>query len=213
MTRLEILSDPICPWCYIGATNLMRAMEARADHGLAVSWRPYFLNPDMPPGGMERTDYLEAKFGGKDAAVKAYMPVQAAAEAAGLSLDFRAIARTPNTLDAQRVIHWAGTEGAQTRVAMALFKAYFEKGADLEDPETLARIAGEAGCDAGVIGRLLAGDADRAEIRAAAAEAARMGVTGVPTFILGGHYVVPGAQPSDLWTKVIDELAAAAAGS
>ncbi|MEM8572490.1 MAG: DsbA family oxidoreductase [Pseudomonadota bacterium] len=210
-TRLEIISDVICPWCYIGATNLMRALEARPDHPFDLQWRPFFLNPDMPADGMDRRAYLEAKFGGKDGAIKAYAPVAEAAEAAGLSLDLAAIKRTPNTLDAHRVLHWAETEGAQTRVAMALFRAYFERGADLSEAETLAGIAGSAGCDAAVISTLLAGTSDRATITEAAASAAQMGVTGVPTFIVGGRYVVTGCQPADLWMRVVDELAAATA--
>ncbi len=209
MTRLEIISDPICPWCYIGATNLMRALEARPDHPFTLQWRPYFLNPDMAPEGMERRAYLELKFGGKEGAAKAYAPVAEAADAAGLAMDLGAITRTPNTLDAHRVLHWAEAEGVQTRVAMALFRAYFDKGTDISDRQVLARVAGDAGCDAAVIGMLLQGNADREEITAAAANAARMGVTGVPTFILGGRYVVTGCQPPDLWMKVIDELAAA----
>lgn len=209
MTRLEIISDPICPWCYIGATHLMRALESRADHPFAIHWRPYFLNPDMPAEGMDRHAYLEARFGGREGAAKTYAPVMEAAAAAGLTLDLKAITRTPNTLDAQRVIHWAEAEGAQTRVAMALFRAYFEQGADLSDAPTLARIAGGAGCDAAVIEALLAGEADSAEITHAAAEAARIGVTGVPTFILGRRYVVTGSQPAEMWRRVTDELLAA----
>jgi predicted DsbA family dithiol-disulfide isomerase len=212
MTRLEIISDPICPWCYIGAAYLMRALEARPTHPYAISWRPFFLNPDMPSEGMDRRIYLEAKFGGKEGAAKTYALLVEAAEAAGLNLNLKDIGRTPNTLDAQRLIHWAGAEGVQTRVAMALFRAYFDQGADISDTATLARIAGGAGCDAAVVGKLLEGDADRAEISAAAAETARIGVTGVPTFILGGRYVVTGCQPPDLWMRVTDEILAVAAG-
>lgn len=195
MTRLEIISDPICPWCFIGVSNLMRALEARPDHPFVLQWRPFFLNPEMPREGMDRREYLETKFGGKEGAARAYAPVVEAAETAGLPIDFAGIKRTPNTLDAHRVIHWAKAEGVQTRVAMALFRAYFEKGEDISDPETLARIAGASGCNAEVIATLLQGDADREEIAEAGAEAARIGVTGVPTFILGGRYVVTGCQP------------------
>jgi predicted DsbA family dithiol-disulfide isomerase len=187
----------------------MRALEARPEHPFAISWRPFFLNPDMPPEGMDRRSYLEAKFGGKDAAAKTDTQVSEAAEAAGLSFDLSAIKRTPCTLDAHRVLHWAEAEQAQTRVVLALFRAYFEQGEDISGREALARIAGDSGLDAAVVARLLEGDADSAEVAAAGGEAARIGVTGVPTFILAGRYVVIGAQPPALWTRVIDELAAA----
>jgi predicted DsbA family dithiol-disulfide isomerase len=211
MTRLEIISDPICPWCYIGAAQLFRALEARPEHAFAVSWRPYQLNPEMPPEGMDRAAYLAAKFGGAERAAQAYARVEEAAGSAGLAIDFSAIARTPSTLQAHRLIHWAEAEGAQTRVAMALFRAYFDRGKDISDPGVLVRLAGEAGLDPAVFQRLLEGDADRDTVIEAARAASAMGVTGVPTFILGGRYVLVGAQPAELWMRVVDELAELAA--
>jgi predicted DsbA family dithiol-disulfide isomerase len=139
MIPLAIISDPICPWCYIGWTNLARAMEARPDHPFAVEWHPFQLNPEMPPGGMDRRDYLEHKFGGREGAVRAYAPVLEHAERAGLTLNFDRIVRTPSTLDAHRLIHWAGIEGRQTPVALALFRAYFVDGRDIGDPTRSAR--------------------------------------------------------------------------
>jgi predicted DsbA family dithiol-disulfide isomerase len=212
MTRLEIISDPVCPWCYIGVTLLFRALEARPGHPLALSWRPYQLNPDMPPEGMDRADYLAAKFGGGERAAEVYAQVERAAEAAGLAIDFAAIPRAPNTLDAHRLIHWAEAEAAQSRVAMALFRAYFQEGADISDTDVLRGVAEGSGLDGAVIGRLLAGEADRDAVQAEADGAARMGVTGVPTFILGGRYALVGAQATEVWTRVIDELAAASEG-
>ncbi|HHC29644.1 MAG TPA: DsbA family oxidoreductase, partial [Rhodobacterales bacterium] len=105
MVKLVIFSDPICPWCYIGKSRLGRALESRPDHPFEIEWHPFMLNPDMPPGGMERRAYLEAKFGGKEGAVQAYLPVIDAAEKSGLTLNLDAIARTPSTLDAHRLIH------------------------------------------------------------------------------------------------------------
>ena len=154
MIKLDILSDPICPWCYIGKTNLDRALEQRPDHPFAITWHPFQLNPDMPAGGMDRRDYLEAKFGGKEGAVQAYLPVAERAEAAGLTLNLDAITRTPNTLDAHRLIHWAGIEGAQTPVVSMLFRAYFKDGRDIGDAEVLADIADSAGMDAALVTRL-----------------------------------------------------------
>ena len=206
MIKLDILSDPICPWCYIGKTHLFRALESHPDHPFEIEWHPFQLNPDMPAGGMDRRAYLEGKFGGKDGAIKAYAPVLEAAEAAGLPIDFAGIKRTPNTLNAHRLIHWAGIEGKQTPVVQALFKAYFEDGRDIGDSETLADIADSAGMDAAIILRLLVSDADVEDIRARDAHSREMGVTGVPTFIVANQHAVPGAQPPELWGKVIAEL-------
>jgi predicted DsbA family dithiol-disulfide isomerase len=210
--KLDILSDPICPWCYIGKTQLDRALaEILAEQGktpFEIEWHPFQLNPDMAAGGMERRAYLEAKFGGKEGAIQAYAPVLEAAEAAGLTIDFSAIARTPNTLDAHRLIHWAGIEGRQTPVAMALFRAYFEEARDIGDLDVLADIADGVGLDAAMMRKLLQGDADKDDIRARDAWARERGVTGVPTFVVGQRHAVPGAQPAELWKTVIAEIAA-----
>ena len=208
MVKLDIISDPICPWCYIGKANLDRALEARPDHAFQIEWHPFQLNPDMPPEGMDRKTYLETKFGGKDNAVRVYARVAEAAEAAGLAIDFGAIGRTPNTIDAHRLIHWAGLEGRQTPVASRLFKAYFEEGRHIGDVETLLDIAEELGLDRAMTARLFESDADIADIRARDAHTRARGVTGVPTFVVGNQHVVPGAQPTELWLKVIDEIAA-----
>ncbi len=208
--KLDIISDPICPWCYIGKTELDKALSQRPDHPFEIEWHPFQLNPDMPREGMDRRAYLEGKFGGKAAAVKAYAPVLERAEAAGLNIDFAAIKRTPNTLDAHRLIHWAGIEGLQDRMSMALFKAYFDEGRDIGDHEVLADIADSLSMDAAMVRHLLATDADVDDIRARDARFREMGISGVPTFIVAGQHAVPGCQPADMWLKVIDELAAKA---
>lgn len=206
MIKLDILSDPICPWCYIGKAYLDRALEKAGDHPFLIEWHPFQLNPEMPAGGMDRRAYLEAKFGGKDGAVRAYAPVVEHAEKAGLSINFEGIGRTPNTLDAHRLIHWAGIEQCQTPVVAALFKAYFVDGRDIGDKATLAEIAGECGLDAAMTATLLAGEADADDIRARDAHARERGVTGVPTFILANQHVLTGAQPPELWGKVIEDV-------
>jgi predicted DsbA family dithiol-disulfide isomerase len=206
MIQLDIFSDPICPWCYIGKAYLDRALEANPDHPFRIRWLPFMLNPDMPAEGMDRRSYLETKFGGKDAAVKAYMPVAEHAKSAGLDLKLDSIARTPSTVDAHRLIHWADLEGVQTPVVSALFRAYFIEGRDIGDTEVLADIADACGMDASVVLRLLASESDRREIVERDAAARGMGVTAVPTFIVAGKHAVPGAQPPELWTQVIAEL-------
>lgn len=207
MVRLDILSDPVCPWCLIGKAHLDRALEARPDHPFVIAWHPFQLNPDMPPGGMDRRAYLEAKFGGRERAAQVYAGIDAAAREAGIEIDWGAIHRTPNTLDAHRLIHWAGVEHRQGPVVDALFDAYFRGGRDIGDPDVLATIAGDAGMDAGAVARLLASGADRADVAARDANAREKGVTGVPTFIVGDRHAVPGAQPPELWERVLDELA------
>lgn len=206
MVKLDIISDPICPWCYIGKTLLDQALAERPDHPFEIEWHPFQLNPDMPEEGMDRRAYLEGKFGGKEGAVQAYLPVVERAEQAGLKIDFEGITRTPNTLDAHRLIHWAGIEGRQMPVAMALFRAYFEEGRDIGAPDVLADIADSAGMDAAVVLKLLQSTADAGDTRKRDAAFREMGVTGVPCFIVAGKHAVPGCQPPELWLKVIDEI-------
>ncbi|WP_109464345.1 DsbA family oxidoreductase [Albibacillus kandeliae] len=203
---LDILSDPICPWCYIGKTHLEKALAQVPDHPFVIQWHPFQLNPEMPEGGMDRRAYLEAKFGGQEGAVRAYAPVVEHARSAGLEINFEAMQRTPNTLDAHRLIHWAGIEHKQHDAVDALFRAYFVEGRDIGDHEVLGDIADGIGLDASVILRLLGSDADRQNIIDRDASAREMGVNSVPTFIVGGKHAVPGAQPPELWLKVIEEL-------
>jgi len=189
MTQLDIFSDPICPWCYIGKAHLDKALSEHPDHPFQIRWLPFQLNPDMPAEGMDRRAYLEAKFGGKEGAIQAYLPVQQHADAAGLEIHLDKIQRTPNTRNAHRLIHWAEAEGVQTAMVSALFKAYFVEGRDIGDPEHLADIADSVEQDATARG---------------------MGITSVPTFIVARQHAVPGAQPPELWAQVIAELKATA---
>ncbi|MDV4144157.1 DsbA family protein [Shimia sp. FJ5] len=206
MIKLDILSDPICPWCYIGKIRLEKALAEVKDHPFAIEWHPFQLNPDMPREGMDRRTYLEAKFGGKENAVKTYAEIDAHARQEGIEMDLAAIARTPNTLDAHRLIHWAGIEDKQGAVVDALFAAYFEQGRDIGDAEVLCDIADSAGLDGAVTARLLQTDEDVDLIRRRDAHSREMGVSSVPTFIVANQHAVPGAQPTDLWLKVIGEL-------
>ena len=207
MPKLDILSDPICPWCYIGKANLDRALEARPNHQFDIEWHPFQLNPDMPADGMDRREYLETKFGGKENAIKVYARIAEAAETAGLAINFAKIDRTPNTIDAHRLIHWAGLEGRQTAIVSRLFKAYFEEGQDIGDRAILLDMAEGAGLDRAMTERLFEGDADLEDVRGLDLHARNRGVTGVPTFVVANQHVVPGAQTPEMWLGVIDELA------
>lgn len=208
MVKLDILSDPICPWCYIGKANLDRALERAGDHPFEIEWHPFQLNPDMPAGGADRRTYLEAKFGGKAQAVAAYARVTWVAASAGLVINFDAMERTPNTLNAHRLIHWAGIEARQSLVVSALFRAYFTEGRDIGDVEVLADLADSAGMDGAIVTRLLASDADIADIQARDRNSRELGVNSVPTFIVDHRHAVPGAQPPEMWDKVIAEIRA-----
>jgi len=206
--KLDILSDPICPWCYIGKANLDKALAQIPDHPFVIEWHPFQLNPDMPIEGMDRRAYLEGKFGGKEAAVAAYAPVVEHAQNAGLTINFESMERTPNTLNAHRLIHWAGIENKQTQAVDALFQAYFVGARDIGNPEVLGDIADNIGMDASVVQKLLATDNDTDEIKSRDAHSRQMGVSSVPTFIVDNKHAVPGAQPPELWLKVIGEIMA-----
>lgn len=213
MLRLDILSDPICPWCYIGKAWLDRALEAAPDHPFVIEWHPFQLNPDMPEGGMDRREYLEAKFGGPEGAAKVYGRIEETAKAAGLAVDFPAISRTPNTVDAHRLIHWAGLEGRQTAAVSRLFRAYFVEGRDIGDSAVLLDIADEIGLDRAMTERLFESGADLEDIRARDAHARSRGVSGVPTFVVANAHVLPGAQPPEIWTRVIGDINAQLRGA
>jgi len=204
------MAAPVGPGGYVGKSHLDSALAADPDHPFTIEWHPVQLNPDMPAEGMDRRAYLEGKCGGRAAAARAYAPVVEHAEAAGLSIAFDAMKRTPNTLDAHRLIHWAGVEGVQTEAVDALFDAYFVAARDIGSHEVLADIADGIGMDAAVVQRLLASPSDREDIQARDAHSRQMGVTSVPTFIVGGRHAVPGAQPPDLWARVISDLTAPA---
>jgi predicted DsbA family dithiol-disulfide isomerase len=185
---------------------LDQALGNAPDHPFTIEWHPFQLNPDMPPEGMDRTAYLQAKFGGPEGAREVYGRIEDTAKAAGLPVDFGAIQRTPNTLDAHRLIHWAGVEGRQIAVVSKLFEGYFTQGRDIGDREVLVEIAQAAEMDGEMVRRLLASDADADDILARDAHARERGVTGVPTFVVANQHVLSGAQPPELWEKVIAEL-------
>ncbi len=207
MVKLDILADPACPWCYVGKAYLIRALEQSGDHPFDIEWHPYQINPDLPLSGVDRAEYLETLFGSREAAAKAHVPLAEHAQAAGVTFDFEAIKRTPNTRDAHRLIHWAGLEGRQTPVVHAIFRAYWSEGRDIGQHSVLIDIAEKMGMDPAMVGRLLASDADIADIRDRQAHSRKMGVNSVPTFIVDHRYAVQGAQPTEVWINVIRELA------
>ena len=207
MTTLDIISDPICPWCYIGKAKLDRALEAAPEHPFEIQWKPFQLNPDMPAEGMDRREYLEWKFGGREGAIKVYGEIAKTAEATGLDIAFEKIKRTPNTLNSHRLIRWAQVEEKQSAVVSQLFKRYFREGQDISDIDVLVDVATTVGMDGDLVRRLLDGDSDLAETIAEDKKAREMGVQGVPCFIIGASYAVQGAQNTDTWAGIIAEIA------
>ena len=203
---LDIFADPICPWCYIGKTRLDRALARSPAKVFDITWHPFQLNPDMPPEGMDRREYLHRKFGSKENAVRAYTPIAEAAEDEGLHVDFSRIKRTPNTVNAHRLVKWAALENLDDLVVSALFDAYFCLGEDIGDVKALERIANRCGMDSNLVARLLAGAADIDETMERSEDARRRGINAVPLFIVANRHAVPGAQPSSLWDEVIAEL-------
>lgn len=208
MISLDIFSDPVCPWCMIGKSNLDRALERHADHPFAIQWHPFQLNADMPPEGVDKRDYLSARFGSVAKLDQVHAQLRDTARKNGVDMDPDTPKRIPNTLNAHRLIHWAGLEAKQTTVVSALFRAYWKEGRDIGNPEVLADIAASCGMDRAMVQRLLASDADRDDIQARDEDARKKGVTAVPTFLIAQQYVVSGAQPPEVWDQVIAELVA-----
>lgn len=201
---VDIISDPVCPWCLIGKRRFERALAQRPDLEVQVGWRPFQLNPDMPREGVDRATYLEAKFGGKEKARQIYQRVSEAGASEGIDFDFNGIPRTPNTVDAHRLIRWAGSAGVQDQVVERLFQAYFIDGGDIGDRLVLLEIAERSGMDRGLVAELLESEADLELVRKEDALARQMGVQGVPCFIIDGKYVISGAQDPEVFLKAFD---------
>jgi predicted DsbA family dithiol-disulfide isomerase len=210
MIRLDIFSDPVCPWCLIGKAHLDRALEAHADHPFVIAWHPFQLNPDMPAEGVEKRPYLAKRLGGEAKVDAIHDRLRQIAKEAGVAMDPDKPEMLPNTMNAHRLIHWAGIEGKQAAMVSALFRAYWRDGRDIGDAEELCDIAEEIGMDPVAVARLLATDADIDDLRARDVDARKKGVTAVPTFLIAQQYVVSGAQPPEVWRQVIEELVAKA---
>ncbi len=208
--HIDVVSDVVCPWCYIGKRNLEAALGQLDGLDVSVAWRPYQLDPTIPPQGHDRRKYMEAKFGGGEKLKIAHQRVAEAGRGAGINFAFDAIEVSPNTLDAHRVIRWAGGVGSPGQEALVsrLFELYFEQGANIGDHDVLARAAGEVGLDENLVRQLLAGDADRQNVEREIEHARQMGVTGVPCFIIDNKYAVTGAQPPEVIADALRQIVA-----
>ena len=204
---IDVISDVICPWCFLGKRRLDKAIALLAGVKIEVNWRPFFLDPTIPAEGMSRRTYLENKFG-TERLKSIHDPLIAAGKADGVPYAFDKITRTPNTMDAHRLIRWSHASGKQHDVSERLFMAYFNGGLDIGDRTMLAKIAGEAGMDGSDVSTKLDSDADVAAVNAEVEHAYRMGVTGVPCFIFAQKQGLMGAQPAEVLAEAINQFAA-----
>jgi len=211
---IDVVSDVVCPWCFIGKRHLEAALAGLPEAaGAKVRWHPFELNPDLPPEGVDRKGYLEAKFGGTARAAEIYARVREAGLRAGLDFDFEAITRQPNTRDAHRLIAWAQSRGDAGPLVERLFRAYFQEGRYVGDRDTLAALAAEAGFDAEAARVWLESGLGADEITDAEARVRGIGITGVPFFIFDGRVGLSGAQPRQTMREAIAQARAAATGS
>ena len=192
--RIDVVSDVVCPWCFIGKRRLEKALELKPHLSVEVHWRPYFLNDWVPREGISRADYLIAKFGSVERYAQMAGRIKAAATEEGLDYQFDKISRQPNTIDCHRLILWAEKQGKAAEMKQRLMDLYFTHGADLSDHAVLANAAGDVGLDAALMRDRLASDADVAQVSGEAESAKASGIEGVPCFIFGGVLAVSGAQ-------------------
>ncbi len=206
---IDVVSDVVCPWCFLGRKRLEAALAMVPDVEAEVRWRPFQLDPTLPPQGKDRQAYMREKFGTGGKIDDIHKQLTELGEENGIVFDFDAIARAPNTLDAHRVIHWAAQAAPDTQDRMVglLFSLYFEQGQDIGDHEVLVDAAASVGMDAAVVARLLQSDADKATIREEIDTASRIGVRGVPCFIIDQKYAVMGAQNADVLADAIRQTA------
>jgi len=202
--KLDIVSDTVCPWCYVGKRRLDKALDKVGRDTFDIMWRPFQLDPFIPAEGVDRKSYLRAKFG-SDAMLKASAsPIRSAGADENIPFDFEAIKTSPNTLDSHRLIRWAHSAGCQDRVVELLFKAYFEDGKNIGDRNVLVGVAEEAGMDGGLVADLLSKDADIDLVRREDGLAREMEIHGVPTFIIDNRFAISGAQDPEVLIHFIE---------
>ncbi|MEN3288624.1 MAG: hypothetical protein V7634_2924 [Bradyrhizobium sp.] len=205
---IDIVSDVVCPWCYIGKHRIEEALKQVTDVPVEVNWRPFFLNPWVPREGISREEYLTTKFGSVEAYKGIAGRVVAAAEQEGLSYRPELVARQPNTIDCHRLIHWADAIGRAPEMKQRLMELYFRDGGDLTDVNVLVQAAADCGLDASDVRARLATDEDVALVSGNAQEAAEKGISGVPTYVFAQKYAVSGAQDPQMLARAIRQVSA-----
>lgn len=202
--RIDVIFDTVCPWCYIGKRRFERALTLRPEVRADVRWRPFLLNPEMPAGGLDRQVYLERKFGSIYRIQRIHSAAQQAGEGDGVAFNFDAIRRMPNSVNSHRLIHLAAGSTRQAGLVEAIFSAYFVEGRDIGDIGVLCDIASDSGMDAVEVARYLRTDAGVSAIETENARFHRLGVSGVPCYILDDRYAVAGAQEPDMLARLLD---------
>lgn len=208
---IDVVSDVVCPWCYLGKKRLERTL-AKEPGDIEVRWRPYQLDPTIPPDGLDRKAYMRKKFGEDGRLEQVHDRLRALGAEEGIAYAFDKIERAPNTLDAHRLIRWAAQAGVQDAVVERLFSLYFEEGRDIDDRKLLVEVARQAGMDADGVDKRLADGADEKQVRQEIAQAQSLGVTGVPFFIVASRFGVPGAQSAEALSAAIDRARKSLAG-
>jgi predicted DsbA family dithiol-disulfide isomerase len=202
--QIDVFSDPICPWCFIGKRRLERALAARPSIPSTINWRAFQLNPAMPAAGMDRSAYLTTKFGSATEADRLYRHIGQVGALEGLEFCFDVITVTPNTIDAHRLIRFAGLHECQNAVAENLFSAYFLRGLDIGDRSILLEIGEDVGLDTNLIDRYLSSTEDVEAVRNEDMHARQIGIEGVPCFIVNGRYALSGAQEPEAFFSLFD---------
>lgn len=208
---IDVVSDVVCPWCFIGKKRLEKALALNPDIETEVHWRPYQLAPELPREGVPRRDYMLAKFGDAERIRQIHERLAGIGAEEGIPFAFESIAVAPNTLDAHRLILWARAGGRQGELVEALFRAFFIEGRNLADTAVLIAIGAAHGLDADLLTELFASDADVERTEREIASARRIGVTGVPFFIIGGRYGIAGAEAPETIAGAIRQAAGEAA--
>ncbi|HEX4891013.1 MAG TPA: DsbA family oxidoreductase [Alphaproteobacteria bacterium] len=202
--QLDIISDPVCPWCYVGKKRMEIAIAARPEIQIDLAYRVFQLNPDMPREGRDRKEHIRRKYGEQKGPSAMMDALQEAGRELGIEFNFSNIARMPNTLDAHRLIRWSHSAGRQPELVEIMFRRYFTQGDDISDHAVLLDIAREAGMDTDIIANLLAGNADMDLILQEDATARRIGIQGVPSYVIANKYLLVGAQEPELLVRALD---------
>ena len=205
-TRLaiEVVYDLVCPWCHLGIRRLHRAIRARPELLVELSWRPFLLNPDLAPNGVARQDYLVRKFGGEDRARRLHGTITELGRAEGIEFRFDLIRRIPQSLDAHRLVRWSSRFGLADQLVEALFDAYFSEGADIGDTAALATLAAQVGLDPLAARRFLGTGAEVEGVHSDNLRAHRLGINGVPCFVIAGRHAIAGAQEPEVLERLLD---------
>jgi predicted DsbA family dithiol-disulfide isomerase len=201
---IEVVHDLVCPWCFLGQRRLMRTLRRRPDLLTDITWRPFLLNPDMPRAGMARGEYVIRKFGGEERARRLYASISEIGRAEGIAFRFDLIRRTPSSVDAHRLVRFAGRFGLASEMVEALFSTHFTEGRDIGEAVVLAETAAMVGLDAAEALRFLLGDAETDSIHSENLRAHRLGINGVPCFVIGDGHAIAGAQECEVIERLLD---------